>query len=62
MDLLVWKLVISPVAAAPVAADEVLIRDARLDRYLEAHRQYGPSVGMVPGGVVRSMATAAPQR
>lgn len=49
-------------AAAPVAADEVLIRDARLDRYLEAHRQYGPSVGMVPGGVVRSMATAAPQR
>ncbi len=49
-------------AAAPVAADEVLIRDARLDRYLEAHRQYGPSMAMVPGGVVRSMATAAPQR
>lgn len=47
-------------AAAPVAADEVLIRDARLDRYLEAHRQYGPSMAMVPGGVVRSMATAAP--
>ena len=52
---------VAPVAA-PVAADELLIRDARLDRYLEAHRQYGPSVGMVPGGVVRSMATAAPQR
>jgi sigma-E factor negative regulatory protein RseA len=49
-------------AAAPVAADEALIRDARLDRYLEAHRQYGPSMAMVPGGVVRSMATAAPQR
>jgi sigma-E factor negative regulatory protein RseA len=47
--------------AAPAAVDDMLIRDARLDRYLEAHRQYG-SVTMVPGGVVRSTATAAPQR
>lgn len=49
-------------APAPVVAEEVLIRDARLDRYLEAHKQYGPSIAMVPGGVVRSTATAAPQR
>lgn len=47
--------------AAPAVVDDMLIRDARLDRYLEAHRQYG-SVTMVPGGVVRSTATAAPQR
>lgn len=48
---------------APLAGVEgVLIRDARLDRYLEAHKQYGPSAALVPGGVVRSTATAVPQR
>lgn len=41
--------------------DDTLIRDERLDRYLEAHRQYG-STTMVPGGVVRSAVTTAPQR
>lgn len=43
-------------------SDDVLIRDARLDRYLEAHRQYGPGVVMVPGGVVRSTAVSAVQQ
>lgn len=60
----VTRVSVGSLAAAPatVHAEEVLIRDARLDRYLEAHRQYGPSMAMVPGGVVRSTATAAPQR
>lgn len=48
-------------AAAPVA-EGVLIRDAQLDRYLQAHKQYGPSAVLVPGGVVRSTASAVPQR
>jgi sigma-E factor negative regulatory protein RseA len=39
-----------------------LIRDAQLDRYLEAHRQFGPSAALLPGGVVRSAASVAPQR
>lgn len=62
-----------PVATVPVSADlasvspatggdGILIRDARLDSYLEAHKQYGPGVLMVPGGVVRSTAVAAVQR
>lgn len=49
-------------AASGAGTDGVLIRDARLDRYLEAHKQYGPTAAMVPGGVVRSTAAAAPQR
>lgn len=38
-----------------------LIRDARLDAYLEAHRQayFGPSAA-VPGGVPRNIAATAP--
>jgi sigma-E factor negative regulatory protein RseA len=39
----------------------VLIRDAQLDRYLEAHRQFGPSAALLPGGVVRSAASVAPR-
>lgn len=49
-------------AASGAGLDGVLIRDARLDRYLEAHKQYGPAAAMVPGAVVRSTAAAAPQR
>ena len=40
-----------------------LLRNADLDRYLAAHRQYGPvSTLSAPGGVVRSVAAAAPGR
>lgn len=54
---------VSTERVAPATGVEgVLIRDARLDRYLEAHKQYGPSAALVPGGVVRSTATAVPQR
>lgn len=52
-------------AAVPAPApgvDGVLIRDAQLDRYLQAHKQYGPSAALVPGGVVRSTANVVPQR
>ncbi len=54
--------VATEVVAPAAGVEGVLIRDARLDRYLQAHKQYGPSAALVPGGVVRSTATAAPQR
>jgi sigma-E factor negative regulatory protein RseA len=47
----------------PLVADGKLIRDARLDRYLAAHKQYGDSsVVAVPGVVLRSSATVPPAR
>jgi sigma-E factor negative regulatory protein RseA len=52
-------------AAAPPQLPEaaVLVRNAELDRYLEAHRQFANvSTLAAPGGVVRSAATAAPGR
>jgi hypothetical protein len=40
-----------------------MIRSAELDRYLAAHRQYAnASTLTAPGGVVRSVAAAAPGR
>jgi sigma-E factor negative regulatory protein RseA len=46
-----------------VAADGKLIRDARLDRYLAAHKEYADSSAIVvPGLVLRSSATVAPAR
>ena len=40
-----------------------LLRNADLDRYLAAHRQYGPTSTLTaPGGVVRSAVTAEPGR
>jgi len=45
-----------------VGAEAVLVRDAQLDRYLEAHRQFGPSAALLPGGIVRSATSVAPQR
>jgi sigma-E factor negative regulatory protein RseA len=53
-------------ASAPAAAagtDAKLIRNAELDRYLAAHRQYSNSSALaVPGGAVRNAAAAAPGR
>lgn len=51
-------------SAMPVAPGEgVLIRDAELDRYLAAHKQYtNSSVLAVPGGAVRNAAATAPGR
>lgn len=46
-----------------LVADGQLIRDARLDRYLAAHKQFaGISVLGMPSGFVRSAATEAPKR
>lgn len=51
-------------ASAPaVGTDAKLIRNAELDRYLAAHRQYSNSSALaVPGGAVRNAAAAAPGR
>jgi sigma-E factor negative regulatory protein RseA len=61
---------VRPVAASVPApepeatiADRKLIRDAQLDRYLAAHKQFGgTSAVAVPGAVLRSSATVAPAR
>lgn len=49
--------------ALPPQADPQLVRDARLDRYFEAHREafVGNALG-VPGGSLRSVDTLLPQR
>jgi sigma-E factor negative regulatory protein RseA len=39
-----------------------LIRDARLDRYLAAHRQFGGDPFAVPGGSLRHAAVVVPER
>ncbi len=52
----------APVLAAS-ASDGRLIRNAELDRYLAAHKQYSSSSALaVPGGAVRNAAAAAPGR
>ena len=54
--------------AAPAAAETVptgarLVRDAQLDRYLRAHRDYAAALpGSLPGGSARSMATVSFER
>jgi sigma-E factor negative regulatory protein RseA len=46
--------------ASSIGADVVLVRNADLDRYLAAHRQYAPmSTLAAPGGFVRSADVAA---
>lgn len=46
-----------------LVADGKLIRDARLERYLAAHKQYrGSSTVTVPGVALRSSASLAPER
>jgi sigma-E factor negative regulatory protein RseA len=48
---------------AVIVTDGKLIRDAQLDRYLAAHKQFaGSSAVAVPGMVLRSSATVAPGR
>lgn len=50
-------------AAAVVGMDAALIRDARIDRYFEAHRgMRGSPAAAVPGGALRSVDTLLPQR
>jgi len=50
-------------SAAASGTDGGLIRNAELDRYLAAHRQYSNASALAaPGGLVRSTAVAAPGR
>lgn len=50
-------------SSAALGAEGRLVRNAELDRYLAAHKQYsGTSALAVPGGMVRNAATAAPGR
>jgi sigma-E factor negative regulatory protein RseA len=58
---------VAPNAAAPVpqamVADARLVRDAQLDRYLRAHREYGASLpASLPGNGGRNLATVAFER
>jgi hypothetical protein len=39
-----------------------MVRDAQLDRYLRAHRDYGTGPGSLPGGSGRSLATVSLER
>lgn len=58
---------VAPVAARGdgefIVADGKLIRDARLERYLAAHKQYGGSSALaVPGAVLRSGSARSAER
>jgi sigma-E factor negative regulatory protein RseA len=59
----------APPGAAPAVAPELspqggrVVRDAQLDRYLRAHREYATAVpGSLPGGSGRSIATVSFER
>ena len=55
----------TPHSDAPqfVVADGQLVRDARLDRYLAAHKQFGGSSALgVPAGFLRSATLQIPER
>lgn len=49
------------VAEAQVPGGRI-VRDAQLDRYLRAHRDYGTGPGSLPGGSGRSIATVSLER
>jgi sigma-E factor negative regulatory protein RseA len=49
--------------AQTVVADGKLIRDARLERYFAAHKQFGGSSALgVPSGFLRAATTQTPDR
>lgn len=53
----------APAAAEPVATGGRVLRDARLDRYLRAHREYAAALpGSLPGGSARGIATVSFER
>lgn len=52
-----------PVLEAPVQPGGRVVRDAQLDRYLRAHRDYGTALpGSLPGGPGRSITTVSLDR
>jgi len=53
----------SPPSTEAVPVGRTLVRDAQLDRYLRAHREYGAAApGSLPGGAGRSIETVSLQR
>lgn len=61
--LLAGRSATAPASAVLTATDGGLIRNAELDRYLAAHRQYSNTSALTaPGGFVRNAAAAAPGR
>jgi sigma-E factor negative regulatory protein RseA len=55
----------APREAAPIVVvrDPGMLRDERLDRYLDAHRQFAESaLSVMPAGTVRGVSTLAPER
>ncbi|MES2959714.1 MAG: RseA family anti-sigma factor [Pseudomonadota bacterium] len=54
---------VARVAAGVLGVDGRLVRNAELDRYLAAHKQYSSTSALaVPGGIVRNAAAVAPDR
>ena len=52
-----------PTAAEAAAPGGAVVRDAQLDRYLRAHRDYATALpGSLPGGAGRSLATVSLER
>jgi len=52
-----------PPSTEAVPVGRMLVRDAQLDRYLRAHREYGAAApGSLPGGAGRSIETVSLQR
>jgi sigma-E factor negative regulatory protein RseA len=53
----------SPPVIEVSAQGSRVVRDAQLDRYLRAHRDYGAALpGSLPGGPARSIATVSLER
>jgi len=53
----------SPPVPETVDQGSRVVRDARLDRYLRAHREYGAALpGSLPGGASRSVSTVSYER
>jgi hypothetical protein len=53
----------TPPVPQAMAQGNRIVRDAQLDRYLQAHRDYGTALpGSLPGGAGRSIATVAFER
>ena len=53
----------APAAAEPVPAGGRMVRDAQLDSYLRAHRDYAAALpGSLPGGSGRSLAAVSYER
>jgi sigma-E factor negative regulatory protein RseA len=61
--VLAEKTLPAPLVLESTVQDSRIVRDARLDRYLQAHRDYGTALpGSLPGSSSRSIATVSFER